>query len=366
MLTDRVLRLMLAGSEPGRILCLTYTKAAAAEMANRVADRLGDWATADTARLEAKLFDLLGGKPTDDQRRMARQLFARVLDAPGGLNIQTIHAFCQSLLVRFPLEAGVAPHSEVMDDRDSEDLLALARQGVIEAAGRAPDRLGRALAVITRHLREARFADLMNEIARSPVRLSPMIEAHGSAQAAVEAMRRILGLSPRETPESVLADACAQGKFDMASLRGATAALAQGSAAECRRAATIDAWLDADPATKAQTFERYAAVFLTKEGRTREGKALTTRKVECASPGTLQVLQTEANRLACVLPRHRAAVTAEASEALLMLGQVLMLGYRELKDRRAQLDYSDLIETAARLLHGDGGASWVLYKLDGG
>ncbi len=80
-----MLRLMLAGSEPGRILCLTYTKAAAAEMANRVADRLGDWATADAARLEAKLFDLLGGKPTDDQRRMARQLFARVLDAPGGL-----------------------------------------------------------------------------------------------------------------------------------------------------------------------------------------------------------------------------------------------------------------------------------------
>ena len=366
VLTDRVLRLMLAGSEPGRILCLTYTKAAAAEMANRVADRLGDWATADAARLEAKLFDLLGGKPTDDQRRMARQLFARVLDAPGGLNIQTIHAFCQSLLVRFPLEAGVAPHSAVMDDRDSEDLLALARQGVIEAAGRAPDRLGHALAVITRHLREARFADLMNEIARSPVRLSPMIEAHGSAPAAVEAMRRILGLSPRETPESVLADACAQGKFDMAGLRCATATLAHGSAAECRRAAIIDAWLDADPATKAQTFERYAAVFLTKEGQTREGKALATRKVECASPGTLQVLRTEANRLACVRPRHRAAVTAEASEALLMLGQVLMLRYRELKDRRAQLDYSDLIETAARLLHGDGGASWVLYKLDGG
>ena len=146
----------------------------------------------------------------------------------------------------------------------------------------------------------------------------------------------------------------------------ATATLAHGSAAECRRAAIIDAWLDADPATKAQTFERYAAVFLTKEGQTREGKALATRKVECASPGTLQVLRTEANRLACVLPRHRAAVTAEASEALLMLGQVLMLRYRELKDRRAQLDYSDLIETAARLLHGDGGASWVLYKLDGG
>ncbi|MGE5441509.1 MAG: UvrD-helicase domain-containing protein, partial [Bacteroidota bacterium] len=95
VLTDRVLRLMLGGTEPRRILCLTYTKAAAAEMANRIAERLGDWATADEEELGRTLIDLLGQQPTDDQRRLARQLFARVLDAPGGLNIQTIHAFCQ-------------------------------------------------------------------------------------------------------------------------------------------------------------------------------------------------------------------------------------------------------------------------------
>ena len=112
VLTDRVLRLMLAGTEPGRILCLTFTKAAAAEMANRIAERLGAWATADAARLEAAaLSSCPAGSRRTSSAALARQLFARVLDAPGGTKIQTIHAFCQSLLGRFPLEAGVAPHS---------------------------------------------------------------------------------------------------------------------------------------------------------------------------------------------------------------------------------------------------------------
>ncbi len=179
-------------------------------------------------------------------------------------------------------------------------------------------------------------------------------------------MRRTLGLSRDETPESVVTDACAQERFDFDGLRRAAATLARGSQAECSRAAIIDAWLDADPATKAQTFERYTCVFLTQKTEVRENSKLVSGRLECAWPGTLRILRTEAERLACVLPKQRAAVTAEASEAILRLGQALMASYRELKDRQASLDYSDLIESAARLLRGDDAASWVLYKLDGG
>jgi ATP-dependent helicase/nuclease subunit A len=363
VLTDRVLRLMLAGTEPRRILCLTYTKAAAAEMANRIAERLGDWATAADEKLRRKLIDLLGRQPTDEQRQLARQLFARVLDAPGGLNIQTIHAFCQSLLARFPLEAGVAPHSTVMEERDAEDLLTLARQLAIEAADR-DGALAGALAVATRHLREGRFADLMTEIAKPPVRLSPMIEAHGSVDRAAAAMREMLGVARNTTPAAVVAAACATGTFDVDGLRRAASALACGSPAECERAAIIHAWLAADPATKAETFDRYASVFLTKDKEVRA--SLINKKTAAACPGALEALQQEAERLVCVMPKQRAAVTAEASEALLILGQALMRAYRRLKDSRALLDYGDLIEAAARLLRGEGNASWVLFKLDGG
>ena len=110
VLRDRVLRLLLSGARPTGILCLTFTRAAAAEMANRIANRLRDWAVSDEAALIKDLEALIGAPPTRGTVRNARRLFARVLDAPGGMRIETIHAFCQSLLRRFPLEAGVAPH----------------------------------------------------------------------------------------------------------------------------------------------------------------------------------------------------------------------------------------------------------------
>ena len=108
VLTERVARLLLAGTDPARVLCLTYTKAAAAEMQTRLFRTLGEWAMLDDAPLRAALAAL--GEPTHtipaDGLARARTLFARALETPGGLKIQTIHAFCEALLRRFPLEAG--------------------------------------------------------------------------------------------------------------------------------------------------------------------------------------------------------------------------------------------------------------------
>ena len=118
VLTDRVLSLLLQGSEPARLLCLTFTKAAAAEMANRLANRLSAWAVMIDRDLVMNLTQLLGEAPDEDTLARARQLFALVLDVPGGMKIQTIHSFCQSLLARFPLEAGIAPTMRVLDERE--------------------------------------------------------------------------------------------------------------------------------------------------------------------------------------------------------------------------------------------------------
>ena len=126
LLTDRLLRLMLGGAEPSRIQCLTFTKAAAAEMAMRLQRRLGQWVTLEDAKLDAEL-DAIGVLPSDDTRRKAREVFADVLDLPGGMRIGTIHAFSQSLLRRFPLEAAISPHFELVDERDADDALTEAR-----------------------------------------------------------------------------------------------------------------------------------------------------------------------------------------------------------------------------------------------
>ncbi len=118
VLTDRVARLLLNGVEPQRILCLTYTKAAAAEMQNRLFKRLGGWSMLPEAALRAELRELGVAERLDDETlARARRLFARAIETPGGLRIQTIHSFCASLLRRFPLEAGVTPQFTELDDR---------------------------------------------------------------------------------------------------------------------------------------------------------------------------------------------------------------------------------------------------------
>ena len=162
VLTDRVLALLLAGNAPERILCLTFTKAAAAEMSNRIAEKPGR--LGDRRRRHARSTRWRAFAPNADStmRKRARRLFAEVLDAPGGLQISTIHAFCQSLLGRFPIEAGIAPHFTVMDERDSAEALARAQEDTIAAArGGGDAALRRAMAVITARVHETNFADLM-------------------------------------------------------------------------------------------------------------------------------------------------------------------------------------------------------------
>ena len=138
-LANRVTRLLLAKAKPERILCLTYTKAAAAEMAGRLFEQLGQWAMADDTELAKRIADI-GAPPCDAEGlKKARRLFAQALETPGGLKIQTIHSFCQYLLARFPLEAGVPPSFRVLDDQTARELRDEARTRVLERAGSGDD-----------------------------------------------------------------------------------------------------------------------------------------------------------------------------------------------------------------------------------
>src|SRR5258708_7150057 len=158
VLTDRVLRLLLQGTPPTRLLCLTFTKAAAAEMMTRVIRNLSDWATIADSDLHRNLATLTGAAPEPAELIRARQLFATVLDAPGGLKIQTIHAFCQSLLARFPLDTAIAPHFTVLDEATAEELRREAREAVLaqtpvrDLGGLTNPALSAALTVVTDHV----------------------------------------------------------------------------------------------------------------------------------------------------------------------------------------------------------------------
>ncbi|MEO3427642.1 double-strand break repair helicase AddA [Pelagibius sp. CAU 1746] len=364
VLVDRVLSLLLRGSEPGKILCLTFTKAAAAEMANRLSARLAAWVTAEEGALRAGLEELTGGPVDDDLLPRARALFARVLDTPGGIKIQTIHAFCQALLGRFPLEAGVAPNAKVLDEHEAADLLETARVEVLAEALEGQGRLSDAIGVLIAHLQEERFTEVVQQLIHERGRLGELIEARGGVDRLGEAVFALLGVDPAETPEGVTAAACAEGAFDRAGLKLAMEAWSNSSDAEKKKGASLADWLAADPPARGEALEAYCGLFLTGEGKPRQ--RLINKKPAEDFPGALEALQNEAERLVLVAEKRNAITVARATRALLVLGDAVIKAYQRHKEARVLLDYDDLIHFSAKLLARQGGVSWVLFKLDGG
>jgi ATP-dependent helicase/nuclease subunit A len=358
VLVDRVLRLLLDGAAPERILCITFTRAAAAEMSSRIIERLAEWATASDAELGRILLELTGERPGWKLEESARQLFARIVDAPAGFRIQTIHAFCQSVLRRFPLEAGVAPHFDLLDDRTAGELLGQARQELLVDAGREPNApLGRAISVLVEYMDERGFAGLIQAAVQERRAITGAIDAFGGVGLLVPAVWRGLGLEPDTEDAVILAEACRPSAFDEAGLRAACAVLAQATQTDQRRAAAITAWLDSQD--KLAGWERYLDAFLTQKDQP-NGSYVRTR----AHKTVRHILEPESDRLVEVCEQLRSAATARATSAMLVAADALFARYQAAKDARALVDYDDLIDITRRLVESN--VSWVLYKLDGG
>ena len=202
VLTDRVLTLLLGGTSPEHILCLTFTKAAAAEMANRVNERLAEWATMSAPILIEILGKVLDRVPKSREVKRAQCLFAEVLDLPGGLNIQTIHSFCQSLIARFPFESGIPPHFEIMEEqRSAVELRRRARDNILAAVD-SDVVMKQCLLHLSQHVQEKKFDDLIAEVIKNRGRLAHGILEKGGVQNAIDYIYRILGVKKIETIET--------------------------------------------------------------------------------------------------------------------------------------------------------------------
>ena len=358
VLTDRVLRLLLAdGTRPGAILCLTFTKAAAAEMATRLAQRLGTWAVAPAVKLERELFALLGRPPAAADLAVARTLFCRVLELPGGMRISTIHAFCQSLLRAFPLEAGLSPQFGVVEDREAASLLAEAQEDVL-AGPRTPRAALDALASL---VPPTAFAQLVSTLTRDRERLAAALRGTGSLEGLCAAIARHLGLGHAAEDTALLAGAVAAVEEGV--VTAARLLEASRNANDQARGAKLLGWLARDAAQRAARWGEWSEVFLTDKGTVRA--RLATKDVGARLAECLATLQAEAERVAEVEGGRRAARLLAATRALLHLGAPVLEGFAARKRARGLMDYDDLILAAQRLLQ-DPGSAWVLYKMDGG
>src|ERR1700688_2403942 len=204
VLGQRVIRLLLNGVTPEKILCITFTKAAAANMAERVFSTIGHWVTLDDTALDAAIRDTGIARPDADLRMRARELFACALETPGGLKVQTIHALCTRLLQQFPFEANVPARFTVLDDRDQNEMMERANLAVLLEASRDPDSAtGRALDIAMASAADVTFKDVVREACLSRDHFMAWTDAAGSAEAAATQMSAALGVDPRERIEAV-------------------------------------------------------------------------------------------------------------------------------------------------------------------
>ncbi|MSO81322.1 MAG: double-strand break repair helicase AddA [Alphaproteobacteria bacterium] len=359
VLTARLLRLLLAGTPPSRVLCLTFTRAAAAEMAGRVRARLGRWATIGYGELAEDLGRLLGAVPDAEIMARARGLFRRVLDAPGGLRLLTLHAFCQSVLRRFPLEAGLAPHFSLVEDNDAQELLREAQAEIFAEAGEAnAGPLAEALSLVTARVHETNFPELMEEVLRERGRISRLLARGGAGMLHLRTCRHLM-IDPEATYDGLVAAACADGAFDRSALAAAAEVLAQGHKTDQARAVRMKAWLAADGDGRVAAFDDWLGICLTQKLAPRRRLA---RKDAAAA---IQALSAETGRLLDIVDDCRKADIARATHALIVLAAALIERYAGNKAAIAAIDYDDLIAATARLM-GANRAAWVLYKLDGG
>ncbi|MGH7213108.1 MAG: UvrD-helicase domain-containing protein, partial [Acetobacteraceae bacterium] len=357
LLTDRLLRLMLGGARPDRILCLTFTNAAAAEMALRLQRTLGRWVTLDDPALDTALHDL-DITPSPELRDRARALFATVLDLPGGMRIGTIHAFCQSLLRRFPLEAELSPHFELADERDSSEALIEARETMLAHA--ATPALRAALGRIAGLTSADQFGRLVAALQVDRDRLNAALALGPELR---EAQRRALGVTA--TNDHDLLEAAVTWPNEPA-LRAAADHVTRHASASFRdKAERMLGWLSLPARERTEHWDAWLREFLVENGNGRADGGFLNKKLAAAAPHLLAAFQDEATRVRAVEDARRGLVMADLSHALALLAGPVLDAYAQRKEESGRLDYDDLIGRTRRLLI-DPGAAWVLYKLDGG
>jgi ATP-dependent helicase/nuclease subunit A len=354
VLTQRVLRLLLVGAAPSGLLCLTFTKTAAANMAARVFETLASWTRLDDAGLSNAILELGAPRPDAQRLAFARRLFARAIETPGGLKIQTIHAFCERLLHLFPFEANVPAGFSVADDREAAALIAEARARAFAEDLNAPARA----AEIERVAREA-GAEGFDELLAQTLARRAEFDAIGDAEAYAAALGRALGIGGDETSAAIKAQmlALAPQWAEWADELDSGNPTDRDFAATLRRAIAAT---DRD-----EQIAAYLEAFFTKVGKPRGGekRGLVTAALAKRAPALPQRLAAEQRRLIALRDRLRSAEALERSLALYRVAEATIRRYAALKGARGLLDYDDLIaRTRALLERAD--AAWVLYKLD--
>lgn len=361
VLVQRVIRLLLAGVPPEKILCITFTKAAAANMAERVFTTLGHWVTLDDTALDAAIREAGIARVDVKTRMRARELFACALETPGGLKVQTIHALCTRLLQQFPFEANVPARFAVLDDRDQNEMMERANLKVLLDASRDPHSpTGRALNIAMASAADVTFKDVVREACLSRDHFMAWTDDADSVEAAAAQLSQALGVDPGDYIEDVEREIVDGPNLPRSRWKEVAAILDTGSKSDTDQAARLR---EALVFTGAAQVDEYLGVFLTDERSPR--KSVVTKKFCDNNPAIARLFDQESQRITPLIERRRAVTIRDRTQALLHIATSAAANYRREKQERGLLDYDDLIDKTLAMLDRVS-SGWVHYKLDRG
>jgi ATP-dependent helicase/nuclease subunit A len=367
VLSDRVLRLLLNNVHPGKILCLTFTKAAAVEMSTRITGKLSSWAVLSDEKLSKEISKLIGKNLSEPElenlKNRARKLFAILLDSANGIKIQTIHSFCQETLKRFPIEAGISPYFEVMSDRDAKEILENIKAKMMEEISNNPtSEIAQSLSFITSNFSESSYGDLLSEITSKRNKISKLIDKYGSIENIIEKIKNNFELDEIKSVEEVKKTFF--NNANISDLKLIMNALLEGGKENNKRGEDLALILSKNNADYWQDFEKYTTLYLNKDGELRS--RIADKKTLEKYADLYDLMEFEAVKCQRAIEEIKSMKVIEATKAVYNIALYLIKEYDNYKVQKSLLDYDDLIITTQKLLSNRENSSWVLFKLDGG
>jgi ATP-dependent helicase/nuclease subunit A len=357
-LTDRVLRILLEKIDPRKILCLTFTKAAACEMQTRIYQELSSWSLITNDDLVKKLHDLSGDAPDHETILYARNLINYILNHPDGIKIQTIHSFCQNILKKFPIEAGITPHFEVIDDNTTNHLLTETRNIVLQAI-KTENLITKDIKRFISNLSIDGFDDILSEIISARSHIIDIINQYNSIEDYTANLYKYLDINQHDDIDSLIKELC---NSPIISSDYINILLEKGGKNDKETANILIKWQEESLEKRIEYIDSYKNIFLTQKNEPR--KNIVNKKIADLCPNILDILQQEQQRVIYLNEKIKLHQNAELSLALTNITLFIVNIYEAKKREKSYADYDDLIRLAKNLLCSHSARNWILYKLD--
>ncbi len=358
ILTDRVLRLLLLGTNPHKILCLTFTKIAAFEMQNRIYKELSNWSILTEEDLKQRIFDLTGVKFSKNKINESKTLFNVILDDFEGIKINTIHSFCQNLMTKFPIEADIKPNFQIIDSQTEHSLLLEAKDTLLREAVN-DEELSKKIEIISANLNENSFLEIILELINKRTDLEITKEKFFGLDNLNKTVFKILNCQNKD--EAEILNLIKNPNFDNKNLE-ILGKLGQNSnkTTDNKHSNLILNYLE-NP--NEDTFNQYCNAFLTKKNEPK--KQVFTKKILEGISQAEEIIKLEQTRLTKLIEQINSFYIANLTTKLLEVGDKMLQLYQELKTKNSYLDYHDLIAKSSKLLTNKDNSDWIKYKLDG-